>query len=59
MIKIKSCLMCKNYAKRKIVDQCSAFPKGIPFAIVSTEFVHIKKYPNQENDIVFEPIKGK
>jgi len=34
---------------------CKAFPHGIPFLILSGEFDHRKKYPGQENDIVFKP----
>ena len=50
------CFQCKNYTKEY---NCKAFPKGIPNEILIWEFDHTEKYTGQENDIVFEPIKGK
>ena len=50
------CFQCKNYTKDY---NCKAFPKGIPNEILIWEFDHTEKYTGQENDIVFEPIKGK
>ena len=56
MIPLQKCLQCKNYERG---GKCSAFPEGIPIKIISGKFVHTKKFPNQENDIVFEPIRKK
>ncbi len=35
---------------------CDAFPDGIPDVITSGENKHSKPLPDQDNDIVFEPI---
>jgi len=52
------CQVCKNYLGD---GRCFAFEKkDIPFEIISGEFDHTKKHPDQDNDILFEPIeKGK
>jgi len=39
------------------VNNCEAFPKGIPSNIVYGESLHTKKHPNQDNDIIFEKIE--
>jgi len=54
MMKIIHCKDCKHIKRERGV-KCEAFPKAIPFAIQSGEFNHRKKFPNQKNDIVFEP----
>ena len=36
---------------------CKAFPDGIPDEITSGENKHSKPLPEQENDLVFEPIE--
>ncbi len=33
---------------------CAAFPDGIPADILTGEFDHTEKHPDQDNDIVFE-----
>ena len=53
-MKIIHCKDCKHIKRERGV-KCEAFPKAIPFAIQSGEFNHRKKFPNQKNDIVFEP----
>ena len=50
------CNKCKNYLYDK---NCKAFPEGIPDNILTGEFDHIKRYPGQDNNILFEPIKEK
>ena len=40
-------------------NSCKAFPKGIPIEIAYGNNKHTQKHPDQENDIVFEPIKEK
>lgn len=55
-IKIPLCLKCKNM---NTVVRCKAFVNGIPEEILAGKFDHRKKFPGQENDIVFEPIKDK
>jgi hypothetical protein len=47
-----SCLMCINF----INNQCAAFPNGIPQEILVGENDHSEPLPNQENNIIFEPI---
>ena len=41
------------------VSICKAFPEGIPDEIAYRDNMHLKPLPNQENDIVFEPIRKK
>lgn len=50
------CMNCKNYIKEKGMI-CLAFPGGIPIDILTGDFDHTKKHPDQKNDILFEPIK--
>lgn len=47
------CLFCKNY---NWDGTCNAFTK-IPLEISTGFNNHSKPLPNQENDIVFEPIE--
>ena len=47
------CTRCKQY---KGELKCNAFVDKIPEEILTGEFDHTKKYPEQDNDIVFEPI---
>lgn len=47
------CFKCKHF--KEIVGGCSAFPEDIPFGM-GVLFNHNKPLPNQNNDIVFEPI---
>jgi NAD-dependent SIR2 family protein deacetylase len=46
------CNKCKNYIKKL---NCKAF-NTIPDIIIFGENDHSKPLPNQDNDIVFEPI---
>jgi hypothetical protein len=48
------CNYCKHsiFSLEKIL--CKAFPDGIPKNILIGQFQHVKPYPNQSNDIVFE-----
>ena len=46
------CSRCKHF--RRFEGGCDAFPDGIPDEI---ENDHSKPLPDQENDIVFEPIE--
>ena len=51
------CLKCKFLF---LFDPgCEAFPDGIPDNILIGEFDHTKKHPDQDNNILFEPIKEK
>ena len=36
------------------VVNCKAFPEGIPYEIAYGDNKHLKKHPDQKNDIVFE-----
>jgi hypothetical protein len=49
------CFNCKNF--RRFEGGCNAFPDGIPDEITSGENKHSKPLPEQENDLVFEPIE--
>jgi len=53
-VKIPDCYLCINYLDNK---KCTAFPEGIPEDILTGKFNHIKKHPEQKNNILFEPIK--
>jgi len=47
------CAECKNY----VFDlTCLAFPEGIPEEILTGESDHTEPLPEQDNDIVFEPL---
>jgi hypothetical protein len=48
------CIRCKNYIDS---GNCLAFPDGIPLEILRGEDVHEEPLPEQDNDIVFEPIE--
>ena len=39
------------------INTCEAFPEGIPNVIAYGENDHTKPLPDQENDIVYEPIE--
>lgn len=55
IIRIPICINCKYFDRKNLEKNvCEAFPEGIPGDILSCEFTHIKKYPGQKNDIVFE-----
>ena len=55
-IKEPLCFSCKHLL---FYPRCMSFLKKIPEDIVSGKFIHTKKHPDQDNDIVFEPIKEK
>ena len=50
------CFKCKNF--NEIIGGCKAFSDDIPNEILSGENDHSKPLPDQNNDIVFEPIKA-
>jgi len=52
------CFNCKNKIHLyDIPPTCKAFPNGIPESIYYDGEDHSKPLPDQNNDIVFEPIK--
>ena len=55
MIYATPCYLCKHYIERR---KCKAFEK-IPDDIWEGKNDHTKKYPDQKNNIIFEPIKNK
>ena len=55
MIYATPCYLCKHYIERR---KCKAFEK-IPDDIWEGKNDHTKKYPDQKNNIIFEPIKKK
>jgi|TARA_R100000084_G_C4523874_1_gene88045 hypothetical protein len=48
----ESCLTCKHINKRTL-NKCKAFPKGIPFMIVSGGIQHTKPIKG-DNGIIYE-----
>lgn len=48
----KQCPNCKNFHG---LNTCKAFPDGIPEEILSGQFDHSEKWPDQENNILFDP----
>lgn len=51
---VATCMECKHY----IIDRtCNAFPDYIPDEIWEGKDDHSKPLPEQDNDIVFEPIE--
>ena len=55
-LQVCQCNNCLNNNNDKYVT-CKAFPEGIPEDILTGEFDHTKKHPEQDNDIVFKTIK--
>lgn len=49
------CFKCKNFDINK--NTCKAFKKEIPEEILFGDNDHSKPLPEQENDLVFEPIE--
>jgi hypothetical protein len=47
------CLLCKHY---KLMQECDAFPDGIPIEIFTCEHDHREPYPG-DHGIRFEPYK--
>lgn len=50
------CENCKHILNDKPGYFCKAFPGGIPEEILTGDDDHSKPLPEQDNDIVFEPI---
>jgi hypothetical protein len=48
------CLLCENYLGG---NKCNAFTNGIPEIILIGYSNHEKLLPEQENEIVFQPIE--
>ncbi len=50
------CPACKHLDinTETLAFECAAFPEGIPEEILSGEFIHTKKHPKQNNEILFE-----
>ena len=48
------CIQCMHYNKEN--NNCSAFPDIIPYEIYAGPNDHSKPLPEQENNIIFEPI---
>lgn len=49
------CFNCKH--KYSTLPGCRAFPDGIPGAILEGSDKHEIPWPNQKNDLIFEPIE--
>jgi hypothetical protein len=52
-MELNLCQNCKHYLGSFV---CEAFIDGIPEVIIDGENEHSKPLPNQDNNIVFEPI---
>jgi len=54
-----TCILCKNLDTNNLdlPGSCKAFKDKIPMKIWIGENNHIKKHPNQDNDIIFEKIE--
>lgn len=53
------CFECKHLIFNPAEFRCPAFPdQPIPYEILTNQFNHIKRHPEQKNDIVFERKKG-
>lgn len=50
------CIKCKNY--NVITNICKAFNEEIPYEIYVGLNDHSAPLPNQDNDIVFEPLEN-
>lgn len=48
------CIECKHKIKAQV---CTAFPDGIPKALIDDKFDHRNPYPG-DHGIQFEPIEG-
>ncbi len=53
MSQSNQCIECKNYEG---VGTCKAFPLKIPVEIITGEFIHDTKHPQQDNNIIFQDI---
>jgi hypothetical protein len=51
------CFNCTHFNIE--TSTCKAFTKEIPFEILNGENNHSKPLPEQENDIVFEPVDNR
>lgn len=51
----EQCQDCEHFALYS--PSCKAFPEGIPRNILDGDFDHTKIHPDQDNDILFEPIE--
>lgn len=51
------CLRCKHYRPDNNIMKCAAFPRGIPFPILSSENDHREPFPG-DHGIQFEPKEG-
>ena len=52
------CVDCIHFNKHDYSKlSCAAFPDGIPEDILSGDFDHTKKHTDQDNDIIYEPLK--
>lgn len=65
MKKLPNCLGCIHFFKGRFnkkgsfapVFKCRAFLKEIPKDIIDSEFIHDKKHPDQDNNIIFEEME--
>lgn len=51
------CIDCKYFNQKNL--NCKAFPDGIPDVIISGASEHSTPLPNQNNDIIYEPVEEK
>lgn len=53
----EQCQGCKHFARYS--PSCKAFVEGIPKRILDGKFDHTRKFPGQQNNILFTPIEEK
>jgi hypothetical protein len=53
---LKLCDICKHY-NGDDTGTCKAFPEEIPSDIISCEFLHFEKHPDQADDTTFDLVE--
>ncbi len=52
------CISCKHLQSDKYETGCDAFPnRSLPDDILLGPFIHTKRHPEQDNDILYEAIE--
>ena len=62
MSQYKGCRFCRHLDRNYFLTgrpSCSAFPDGIPMMILDGQIEHTQPFPEQNNQIAYEPIQEK